>query len=315
MRPGSSARHRSRAPLLALGGLAPLLVLSQLIPLPLPPPPSQPPSSEPPVQEVRSGFPAAGKALFEDSAATPDPSPLWGSIDCEERSRHEFVDEGGDLEPDAQLRYPGNQAFRRLTLIDGDDYYGARCELGRNDHRDSPVALYREGQRRLTFMSLRLAPGFPLESESWQVVMQMKQSQPSANGEGVPMLALHAIDGRWVLHHIARAPIWSAPARIGVWTRFAFDVSYSRKPTVGAVKVYADVNGDGDATDQGEESPRVHARTLRRERKGTFPDGIRPGRSIPSHLRVGIYQDPAIGCPRPSGCSIDLDNVGVYEPG
>jgi hypothetical protein len=294
----------------------PLVVLGQLVTLPplLPPPFQPPPSQSAPVQEPWSGFPEVGAALFEDTASVADPVPLWGSVDCQERSRHELGMGGGDAHPTAQLRSQDDEAFRRLRVLDGDDYFGERCELGRNDHRESPVALYREGRRRLTFLSIRVPPDFPLDGTTFQVVMQMKQSQPSANGGGVPALALQAKDGRWRLYRGLRQ-VWSGPAQVGVWTRFAFDVTYSRKPEIGSVKVYADTNGDGDATDQGEESAQIIGRTLKPERKGGPPDGIRPGKSIPSHLRVGLYHHPSIGCPAPSGCFIDVDNVGVYEPG
>ncbi len=54
--------------------------------------------------------------------------------------------------------------------------------------------------------------------------------------------------------------------------------------------------------------------TLKRETTGGTDDGIAPGESIPSHLRVGIYHNPAIACPPPSGCSTQVDNVQVVRP-
>ena len=42
-------------------------------------------------------------------------------------------------------------------------------------------------------------------------------------------------------------------------------------------------------------------------------DGIAPGKSIPSHLRVGIYHDPAIALPTPSTCAVDVDNVQIVD--
>ena len=40
-------------------------------------------------------------------------------------------------------------------------------------------------------------------------------------------------------------------------------------------------------------------------------DGYGPGDTIPDHLRAGIYHNPSISCPPPSGCSVDVDNVQV----
>ena len=47
---------------------------------------------------------------------------------------------------------------------------------------------------------------------------------------------------------------------------------------------------------------------------GGEPDGLKPGQPIPSHLRAGIYHDPLIPCPSPTGCSVDIDNVQVIRP-
>ena len=68
----------------------------------------------------------------------------------------------------------------------------------------------------------------------------------------------------------------------------------------------ADVNGDGDYLDPTE---------TRRKRK-TFTLKRRPHHrgSVPSHLRAGIYHNPKIDCPPPSGCQIDVDNVQVLAP-
>jgi hypothetical protein len=141
----------------------------------------------------------------------------------------------------------------------------------------------------------------------------MKQSEPSANAGGAPILEVQAHDGRFILLHNWR-PLWSTDAKKGVWTRFAFDVSYSQDPSLGSVRVYLDRNRDGDTTDSGERSPAFHVSTLKRETTGGSPeDGIAPGQSIPSHLRVGLYHDPSYRCPPPSGCSVQLDGVEVID--
>jgi hypothetical protein len=83
------------------------------------------------------------------------------------------------------------------------------------------------------------------------------------------------------------------------------------------VRLYLDRNGDGDSRDAGERSPKFTTHTLKYETAdpdGQDDDALSPGDSIPSHLRIGLYHDPAIACPAPSGCSVEVDNVQVVGP-
>jgi hypothetical protein len=166
--------------------------------------------------------------------------------------------------------------------------------------------------RRATFMSLRLPADFPLNDPHWQTVMQMKQTEPYNDPGNGPVIEMEIIDGRWTLYN-SWNELWSAPATAGSWTRFGFDVVYSQNPSIGSIQMHVDLNGDGDVTDPNETSPLFHAATLRTEVAG--PDTRVPvGSSIPSHLRAGLYHDPAIPCPPPGGCHVDLDNVQVIAP-
>jgi hypothetical protein len=261
---------------------------------------------------------AAG-VVFSDAGTNPDPASIWGKVDCADQSRAQQFLSGGDTHLTATGVAPGDSAYRRLTVIDGDDVYGERCELGW-DNRKGPTALYRQGQRRLTEASIRLPSAFPFGVFTWQTVLQMKQTWPSANSSGSGVLELGAHSGRWVLGQ-SRSPgetsdsreLWSAPARANFWTRFAFDVRYSDNKK-GSIRVGVDLNGDGDFADPGELSPRFHTHTLKREVAGGEPDGLKPGQAIPSHLRAGVYHDPMIQCPAPTGCPIDIDNVQVVRP-
>jgi hypothetical protein len=276
-----------------------------------PAPPGQCPVSAEALADVIANELSGCGSLLTDTASTADPNGIWGSTDCASASRHQHMTGGGDPHATAAGDPQGNDSFRRLTVLDGDDYYGERCELGRNNHTHGPTVLYREGDRRITFFSLRLQENLPIASGDWQVVMQMKQTNPAANGDGSPIIELDAKGGKWRLIN-AWNELWSTPAEHNQWTRFAFDVRYSQDPSVGSIKIYVDLNGDGDAADAGEQSPTFHVATLKRETDGGSPDdGIAPGESIPGHLRVGPYHDRDISCPAPGGCSVDVDNVQV----
>jgi hypothetical protein len=289
----------------------PLLAIAAL---PFLPPPSAPPGTVPP--DEGNGFPKVGAAVFLDGAGTPDARQVWGSADCERAGRVRRTRFGGDSTTVADGRPQDSSGFRRVRVVDGDDYSGERCELGLNDHRTSPVALYRDGARLITYLSLKLSKQFPIRGEGFQVVAQMKQTQPADTGGGIPMLALQARDRRWRLDHPGSeggADLWSAPAVTGRWVRFAFEVTYSADPTIGSVRISADLNGDGDALDLNERSARFAVPTLKVEGPGGTEDGLAPGDPIPSHLRVGIYHDAGYPCVR-DACSVGVDNVGIFEP-
>jgi hypothetical protein len=254
--------------------------------------------------------------VFHDTAADSDPHPAWASIQCASSTRYRYMTSGGDPLATATGALQGNSSFRRLTVLDGDNFWGERCELGRNDWRTSPTTIYHEGQHRVTFMSLHLPSNFPLSTTTWQVVMQMKQSQPSNNGGGTPVLSLEARANQWRLmqsnsenYSSNTHQLWSAPAQTGHWTRFAFDVIYSEHASAGYVKAYVDLDGDGDATDAGEQSSGLRTYTLKRETSDSTY--LKAGASIPSQLRVGMYHNSTISCP--SGCSVDVDNVQVLN--
>ena len=247
--------------------------------------------------------PPGCRVVFSDDGSRKDPAPIWGKTDC--------------ADPERATERKG---YRRLRVLDGDDVYGERCELGLNDHYEGPTALYREGERRATFASVRLPDSFPLAVFAWQNVLQMKQAQPADNGGGTPVLSLKAFDGQWSLFHSVEGasdvdtPLWSIPAEKGVWTRFAFDVVYSADPDRGSIKVYADLDGDGDFDGPDEESPTFITNTLKRETGGGIGDGYLEGAPLASHLRAGIYHDPEINCPAPGGCAVDIDDIEVLAP-
>lgn len=268
-----------------------------------------------------SGAPE-GTLLAEDLGASPNPLPFWGRIDCDRHESgltppHLLLDGSGDPHPTASGAPQGNDSFRRLTVYDGDDVSGERCELGFND-QGGPTALYTEGSRRITFASIRLPAGTDVGDPRWRVVLQMKQAQPYNNPNPASVFEVEQRSGHWFIGS-DWDKVWQTPAQANVWTRFVFDITYSRDPEVGSIQVSADVNGDGDFEDDvngdgraDEVSPVVHRATLVTETPSKHPYRVPAGGSIPSHLRAGIYQDAAHPCPRDgAGCSVDVDNVQI----
>jgi hypothetical protein len=267
---------------------------------------------------------SGGTVLFSDTGEGEDATPIWGSVDCDldddppEVSGPIQVDSDGDPADRGDGAPQGNDAFRIVRVHDGDDLFGERCELGLNDSDDGPTALYRNGERLVTYASFRLPPTFPIDAEDWQGVLQMKQVQPADNAGGTPVLSLGAYDGRWILFHSGPGKtredveLWSAPAQPGVWARFAFDVTYSPDPATGRVTVHADLDGDGSFDEQGETSPTFETNTLKAETAGSTDDGLDAGDPITSHLRIGLYHNAVIPCP--SGCHLDFDNVQIVRP-
>lgn len=258
------------------------------------------------------------RILGSDTAQDVDPTGFWGRVDCGTwpnliPTRQTRLSTDGDTHPTATGAPQPDSAFRRLTVMDGDDVAGERCELGLNDNVEGPTAFYHEGQRRATYASIRLPSNFPLAAQTWQTILQMKQAQPAANAGGVPILEMQAWNNTFYVSSDKQV-YFSFPATSNVWTRFVFDVTYSADPAKGSVQVSVDLNDDGDIDDAGERSPRVFAATLKTETTGGLEDTIAPGESIPSHLRTGLYHNPVLACPPPNGCSTEVDNVQVLAP-
>ncbi len=242
------------------------------------------------------------RLLREDLATERDPSGLWGELLAVSPSRYEWFGSGG----------PDGGPFRRMTVRDGDLFHGdsERAELGDSDYTPDTRTgdldtffLYREGTRRVTSFWIRLPSDFPLDSDDWQVVMQMKETDPANNTDGTPVIALQATQGEWELKQsLSPGPsndtrvLWKTPAETGVWTHVVVDATYSSDPEKGLIQM----------TIGEEKSPVFHTYTLKHETSPPGP-GLRPGESIPSHLRLGIYHDTAL-----PGTSVDIARVQIF---
>jgi hypothetical protein len=254
--------------------------------------------------------------VAKDTGASANPLAFWGKVDCDPHPQgltppEQLLPAGGDTHPMAGGQPQGNTSFRRMTVYDGDWVYGERCELGFNN-QEGPTAFYHAGEHWTTYISLRLPPSSPIGEAGWRDVFQMKQAQPYTNPNPSSIFEMQVRDGRWYVGSSWKG-VWDAPAEQDVWTRFVFDVHYSTDPSVGSVEISADLNGDGDFSDEDEHSGVIPMATLRAE-KGAGTTFEQPGEPIPSHLRAGIYQAKGHDCPRTgAGCSVDVDNVQVVR--
>jgi hypothetical protein len=155
---------------------------------------------------IATAFTSCARQVPMDAASTSNARSLWGSIECVNDARVSWFSTGGNTHRTAYGQTQGNDAYRRTTALDGDDFYGERCELGLNDDRygegnggAGTFALYGEGQRSPTFLSLRLPTNYPLDATTWPVVTQIKQTQPADTATGTPVLSLQATDNQWRL--------------------------------------------------------------------------------------------------------------------
>jgi hypothetical protein len=273
------------------------------------------------VAEVTGGGAARqlGRLVRSDTGADPNAHDLWGDrYACASARRVSNPRSGGDPGPTAMGTSQGNSAYRKVTVFDGDNYFGERCELGYNTWDDGlanpsdqygTFYNYFEADRRTTYFSVRLPDDFPLEAHLWQGVGQMKQAAPNNDPSLIPVLSFSAYNGVWSFWHTnngasSDTELWQTPAQKNVWTRIEVDAYYSQDPSKGWVQY----------TVNGVQSPVFHTNTLHRNGSGSSNDELPAGASIPSHLRLGLYHNPSIPCPPPSGCSLDIDNVQVLEP-
>src|SRR5262249_11724628 len=77
------------------------------------------------------------RVLASDTASSSSPMSFWGRVDCGvwpdlDPTRADRPTSGGDTHPTATGAPQGDDAYRELTVFDGDDVAGERCELGEN---------------------------------------------------------------------------------------------------------------------------------------------------------------------------------------
>ncbi|NMO93309.1 polysaccharide lyase [Actinomycetospora sp. TBRC 11914] len=160
---------------------------------------------------------------------------------------------------------PGQKALK-FTMPGG----AKRAEIEPN------VDNFTEGQDRYIRMTVRLAPDFPIDTNTWQLITQFKNE-----GEGSPPLELRIGKGNFILSGGADAPGGSknfdktiAPAVVGKVTTLVLHVKFSSKSSVGLVDAWV----DGQQKVTGFHPP-----------AGTLYSGDY------SYWKLGLYRDTSIG--------------------
>jgi hypothetical protein len=162
---------------------------------------------------------------------------------------------------------PGQKALR-FTMPGG----AQRAEVEPN------VDNFTEGQDRYIRLSVRLAPDFPIDTDTWQLITQFKNE-----GTGSPPLELRIGKGNFILSGGADAPGGSknfdktiAPAVVGKVTALVLHVKFSSNSSTGVVDAWVD----------GQQKV-----------AGYHPAAGTLYRGDYSYWKLGLYRDRGIGKP------------------
>ncbi|HEY2222516.1 heparin lyase I family protein [Actinomycetospora sp.] len=230
------------------------------------------PSTSAPTSSAAPTTTSAPATSAAPTGTAPAPKAIWDS-DITAQSLGMFKDTPwnfvGGKEPTVvpATDLPGQKALK-FSMPGG----AKRAEVEPN------VDNFTEGQDRYIRMTVRLAPGFPVDTDTWQLITQFKNE-----GEGSPPLELRIGKGNFILSGGADAPGGSknfdqtiAPAVAGKVTTLVLHVKFSSKSSVGLVDAW--VNGQQKVT--GFHPP-----------AGTLYSGDY------SYWKLGLYRDTSIDEP------------------
>jgi polysaccharide lyase-like protein len=162
---------------------------------------------------------------------------------------------------------PGQKALK-FTMPGG----AQRAEIEPN------VDNFTEGQDRYIRLTVRLAPDFPIDTDTWQLITQFKNE-----GTGSPPLELRIGKGNFILSGGADAPGGSknfdktiAPAVVGKVTTLVLHVKFSSNSSTGVVDAWVD----------GQQKV-----------SGYHPAAGTLYRGDYSYWKLGLYRDRGIGKP------------------
>jgi polysaccharide lyase-like protein len=220
--------------------------------------------------QVSSAF--AG--VLQESGGERPWNQEWASWSCADLSRVQEV-----TSPAVQ----GRKAYE-LTVRDGDNSWGERCELGQGNPGRSGFPLFRDGDDRWMSFQVYLPDNYPLNTPYWNVFFQIHQEGDG----GCPPISLNVEDGQFKLFNSSRRTYvtntvekWHAPAQRNRWTKFTVHVKNSTEDDVGFVEVYSDLDGQGMKLVM--PKTYMHTMTARSDNSAMI-----------NHARIGIYRNPAI---------------------
>jgi hypothetical protein len=216
----------------------------------------------------------ASAAVLQTATAERPWNQEWASWSCQDSSRF-----GEVSSPVAQ----GGKAYK-LTVQDGDNSWGERCELGDGNPTRNGFPVFHEGDDVWISFSVYLPDNYPINTPDWNVMFQIHQEGDG----GCPPIAMHVEDGEWKLFNSSRPTYvldtvekWHAPAERNRWTKFTIHLMNSGDDNKGFVELYSDLAGQG----MQQVMPRtyMHTMTVRSD-----------GSPMTNHARIGIYRNPAI---------------------
>jgi hypothetical protein len=234
--------------------------------------------------------PASAGVLWRADAELPVEDE-WASASMQGFCARRLYD-GVVLPRASQVTSPvlsGTKAYK-IDLIDGDDCYNERAELGMVSAEDRSMAdrLFLNGQERWMGYAIRPGNGFQASQSSWWSVMQLK------NGNlGSPIVELDPQNGNWIYKRTSNDPNnqWPSgftkqftlgPVNTAGWNKFVWHIKFSPDPSVGYVEIYGDL---GDGRGMRQLLPKTMGATLKVDPATDQPP--------PSWLRMGTYRAQA----------------------
>lgn len=186
-----------------------------------------------------------------------------------------------------------------FKVQDGDNCFGERAELGQGlpDDTHSVARRFNEGDDKWISFQTYLDASFPINANTWQLIMQIKHSLTVNVPAEQPELALQVRNGQYRMYPACCSFYPLGTAILSKWARWTWHIKFSKNASTGFVEIFADTDGPGGAA--------MHT-ALAKTFMATLTTDT-SGASVPSHLRAGIYRDTAI-----SGTTFDyLDGLTV----
>lgn len=260
-------------------------------------PPPPPTNCQTPSADLSSDFltPQAGsQPVWRDDCTSADPLKLYGAF-YGARADGQTDTYSTSLSQIAPGRLsmqssggPSNLPYRKLTVAPGDQCWGNRDALGLND-RNSPVALWHEGQYRMLQTWLQLDT--VNQTSNWRELFEIKQAQPYPSGmstdDGV-MFEVQQRSGNLVFMTHWH-DLWSVPVSAGTWVPISVEGLWSADPAKGWLRFRV-----GNQV-----SPKFTGSNLLRN---TYD-----GSTVPSYMEFGPYQNSSL-----PGFSLSYADLSVY---